>query len=78
MNSDSAEIFALLVLFEFLSRSWLTFLRLVYAVNLETLDDSFKESSINQLLVLLTYLVKLGLKVEEPLETLTNSENDMR
>ena len=78
MNSDSAEIFALLVLFEFLSRFLLTFLRLVYAVNLETLDDSFKESSINQLLVLLTYLVKLGLKVEEPLETLTNSENDMR
>ena len=78
MNSDSAEIFALLVLFEFLSRFLLTFLRLVYAVNLETLDDSFEESSINQLLVLLTYLVKLGLKVEEPLETLTNSENDMR
>ena len=78
MNSDSAEIFALLVLFEFLSRFLLTFLRLVYAVNLETLDDSFKESGINQLLVLLTYLVKLGLKVEEPLETLTNSENDMR
>lgn len=78
MNSDSAEIFALLVLFEFLSRFLLSFLRLVYAVNLETLDDSFKESGINQLLVLLTYLVKLGLKVEEPLETLTNSENDMR
>ena len=78
MNSDSAEIFALLVLFEFLSRFLLTFLRLVYAVNLETLDDSFKESGINQFLVLLTYLVKLGLKVEEPLETLTNSENDMR